>query len=468
MPAAPVGLIGLAVMGQNLALNIEEKGFPIAVFNRTTSRMEAFVAANPGKRLIPCRTMEELVASLAPPRRILVMIKAGDPVDQQMALLKPLLAAGDVFVDAGNSWFQDTERREREFAAAGFRYLGMGVSGGEEGARHGPSMMPGGDRSAFDLLAPVLTKIAAQVDDGPCVTYIGPGGAGHFVKMVHNGIEYGDMQLICEAYDLLRQVAGLEPEALADLFAEWNAGDLQSYLIEITADILRRQDPDSGRPMVDVILDAAAQKGTGRLTAQYSLELGAPVPTIDAAVIARLLSALKTERVAASAVLAGPPSAPPANREACIAQVRAALYAAKVCSYAQGMAMIQRGGRENDWGLNLAEIARIWKGGCIIRARLLDDISQAYRRNADLPNLLLDDAFREEIAARQAGWRATVQAAVANGIACPAMSASLAYFDSYRRERLPANLLQAQRDYFGAHTYQRTDREGVFHTEWTG
>jgi len=470
MPATastvPIGLIGLAVMGQNLALNIEEKGFPIAVFNRTTSRMDDFVAANPGKRLLPCRTIEELVASLEKPRRVIVMVQAGDPVDQQMALLRPHLEAGDVFIDAGNSWFQDTQRREKEFAAAGLRYLGMGVSGGEEGARHGPSIMPGGDRSAYELIAPVLTRIAAQVDDGPCVTYVGPDGAGHFVKMVHNGIEYGDMQLICEAYDLLRHVAGCSAEELAAIFAAWNGGELQSYLIEITADILGQHDEETGRPMVDVILDTAGQKGTGKLTAQYSLELAAPVPTIDAAVTARLLSALKSERVAASRVLAGPALAAPADRDAFVEQVRAALYAAKVCSYAQGMAMIRLGSEANAWDLDLAEIARIWKGGCIIRARLLDRISQAYRRDRKLPNLLVDASFREELAARQPAWRATVHAAVTNGIACAAMAASLAYFDSYRRERLPANLLQAQRDYFGAHTFQRVDREGAFHREW--
>ena len=466
MSTASIGLIGLAVMGQNLALNIEEKGFPIAVFNRTTSRMEEFVAANPGKHLLPCKTIEQLVQSLERPRRIIVMVKAGDPVDQQMALLQPHLSPGDIFIDAGNSWFQDTERRAQEYAEAGLRYVGMGVSGGEEGARHGPSIMPGGEPEAYELLAPILTKIAAQVDDGPCVAHIGPGGAGHFVKMVHNGIEYGDMQLICEAYDLMRHVAGIEPAEMADIFAEWNEGDLLSYLIEITRDILRRTDPETGKPMVDIILDTAGQKGTGKLTAQYSLELASPVPTIDAAVTARLISALKDERVAASRVLSGPSITPVADKTAFVAQVRAALWAAKVCSYAQGMAMIQQGSRDNDWDLNLAEIARIWKGGCIIRARLLEDISQAYRRNPDLPNLLVDDAFREEVMARQEGWRAVVREAVANGIPCPAMSASLAYYDSYRRARLPANLLQAQRDYFGAHTYQRVDRDGVFHTEW--
>ena len=467
MSRAEIGLIGLAVMGENLALNIEEKGFRIAVFNRTVSKVDEFLARNPGKKLVGAHGIPEFTAALERPRRVIVMVKAGQPVDDQVALLLPHLERGDVIIDAGNSWFLDTERRTRECAARGVDFVGMGVSGGEEGARHGPSIMPGGSPESYALLAPVLTRIAAQVDDGPCVTHIGPGGAGHYVKMVHNGIEYGDMQLIAEAYDLLSRVRGLSAPELHQVFAEWNEGELQSFLIEISRDILARKDPETGEPLVEKILDTAGQKGTGKWTSQNALDLGAPIPTINAAVEARILSSLKKERVAAGAILGGPdPAAFRAGAGDLVARVRGALYAAKVCSYAQGMALLRLAGAEYGWELDLAEISRIWKGGCIIRATLLDQISRAYRRNPALANLLLDEEFRAQIDARLEDWRETVALGARAGVPLLAMGASLGYYDMYRTPRLPANLIQAQRDYFGAHTYQRVDREGVFHTEW--
>jgi len=469
MSQAQIGLIGLAVMGENLALNIEEKGFPIAVFNRTVSKVDEFLARNPGKQLVGAHSIEEFVASIERPRRIIVMVKAGKPVDEQMALLQPLLDRGDMVIDAGNSWFLDTERRAKEYAEVGLRFVGMGVSGGEEGARNGPSIMPGGDAEAYAALAPVLTKIAAQVDDGPCVTHIGPGGAGHYVKMIHNGIEYGDMQLIAEAYDILSRVGGFSAAELHEIFAEWNRGELQSFLIEISRDIFARTDPDTGQPLVELILDTAGQKGTGKWTSQNALDLGAAIPTINAAVEARILSSFKAERVAASQVLSGPdPASLGVDRDVLVTQVRDALYASKICSYAQGMALLRIASDEYSYSLDLSEMARIWKGGCIIRAQLLDQISRAYRRNADLPNLLVDEEFRIEVDERQGAWREVVSLAVRAGIPVLAMGGSLGYFDMYRTARLPANLIQAQRDYFGAHTYQRIDREGVFHTEWAG
>jgi len=469
MSQAQIGLIGLAVMGENLALNIEEKGFPIAVFNRTVSKVDDFLARNAGKQLVGCHSIPEFVQAIERPRRIIVMVKAGSAVDDQMALLRPHLEPGDMVIDAGNSFFPDTERRAKEYADQGLQFVGMGVSGGEEGARHGPSIMPGGSREAYAALEPVLTKIAAQVDDGPCVTYVGPGGAGHYVKMIHNGIEYGDMQLIAEAYDLLHRVGGLNTDELAAVFAEWNEGDLQSYLIEITAAIFTRKDPETGRPLVDVILDRAGQKGTGKWTSQNALDLGAAIPTINAAVEGRILSSFKAERAAASKLLTGPDAAAlGVDRKRWVDQVRDALYAAKVCSYAQGMGLLRVASNEYGYGLDLAEMARIWKGGCIIRASLLDKISRAYRRNPELPNLLVDEEFREEINSRQGAWREVVAQAVRAGVPVLGLSGSLGYFDSYRTERLPANLIQAQRDFFGAHTYERVDREGSFHTEWSG
>jgi 6-phosphogluconate dehydrogenase len=467
MPTAQIGLIGLAVMGENLALNIEEKGFPIAVFNRTVSKVDAFVGRNPGKQLHGCHSLEEFVAALSTPRRIILMVQAGAAVDAMIAALRPLLSPGDILVDGGNSWFLDTERRGKELEASGIRYVGMGVSGGEEGARHGPSLMPGGPRDAYEQLAPVLTRIAAQVDDGPCVTYIGPGGAGHYVKMVHNGIEYGDMQLIAEAYDLLKNLGGLDAPALHSVFDAWNQGELQSYLIEITRDIFMRKDERTGQPLVDVILDTAGQKGTGKWTSQNAFDIGAAIPTINAAVEARILSSMKGERVAASRILPGPVPRPAEQRGTLVDGVRQALYAAKVCAYAQGMSLLRMASEEHSFQLNLAEIARIWKGGCIIRAALLDRVRAAFHRNPSLANLLIDDGFRADVAARQDAWRVIVAQAVTAGIPCLAIAASLGYYDMYRRERLPANLTSAQRDYFGAHTYQRIDTEGTFHTEWT-
>ena len=426
------------------------------------------MAANPGKNIVGAGSPAELCAALERPRRIIMMVKAGQPVDDTMAVIRPHLEKDDMLVDGGNEFFVNTERRARELEAAGLRFVGMGVSGGEEGARHGPSLMPGGQRSAYDDLAPVLTKIAAQVDDGPCVDYMGPGGSGHYVKMVHNGIEYGDMQLIAEAYDVLKSVGGLSNAELADLFAEWDRGELKSFLIEITSRIFRKKDAETGQDLVDVILDATGMKGTGKWTVQQASELGAPIPTIASSVEARMLSALKGERVAASKLLRGVVSQPAIERKQLIEDVRHALYASKVCSYAQGMNLLRVASSNYKWGLELGRIARIWKGGCIIRAQFLGRITQAFNRDAGLVNLLVDGEFARELVERQPAWRRVVQAAVQAGIALPSMMASLAYFDAYRRERLPANLLQAQRDFFGAHTYQRIDREGTFHTEWDG
>jgi 6-phosphogluconate dehydrogenase len=414
-------------------------------------------------------SIEEFVKAVERPRRIIVMVKAGPPVDEQMALLRPHLDPGDMVIDAGNSWFLDTERRTKEYAEHGLIFVGMGVSGGEEGARHGPSIMPGGTKESWEALSPILTKIAAQVDDGPCVTNIGPGGAGHYVKMVHNGIEYADMQLIAEAYDILARVGGFSSAQLHDIFTQWNQGELQSFLIEISSEIFAKQDPDTGKPLVELILDTAGQKGTGKWTSQNAFDLGAAIPTINAAVEARILSSFKAERTAASRVLPGPdPSRCEVDRDRLVGQVRDALYAAKICSYAQGMALIRTAGEEYDYNLDLAEIARIWKGGCIIRAQLLDKISRAYRRNTALPNLLVDDEFKSDVADRQGAWREVVSLAVRAGIPVLGFASALGYYDMYRTDRLPANLIQAQRDYFGAHTYQRTDREGTFHTEWAG
>ena len=467
MSKQKIGLVGLAVMGENLALNIESKGFPIAVFNRTTAKTEAFLAGKAkGKNIVGAKTIEEFVASLEKPRKILLMVKAGQPVDDMIDSIVGHLDKGDLLIDGGNSFFKDTARRGKDLSQKGILYIGTGVSGGEEGALKGPSIMPGGPRQAYQMVEDILTKIAAQVDDGPCCTYIGPGAAGHYVKMVHNGIEYGDMQLICEAYDILKTALGLEAPELSEIFAQWNKGELDSYLIEITAAVLARKDDDTGKPLVDVILDKAGQKGTGKWTSQSALDLGVPTPTINAAVVARTMSAFKDERVAAAKLLSGPTAKYTGDKDSLIQAVREALYASKITSYAQGMALLREANKEYDWSLNYGQIARIWKGGCIIRAKFLDLIKQAYQRNADLPNLLIDEFFSEAVASRQDNWRMVVKLAVESGIPVPAMSGSLAYFDSYRRERLPANLIQAQRDYFGAHTYERVDKPGSFHTEW--
>jgi len=463
------GLIGLAVMGENLALNVERNGFPVAVYNRTAAVTQAFMEERAkGKNFTATYSIEELVNSLQRPRKILIMVKAGAPVDAVINQLKPLLDPGDMIIDGGNSLYTDTERRTKELEDANLGFVGMGVSGGEEGALNGPSLMPGGTDTAYGELAPILTKIAAQVDDGPCVTYIGPGGAGHYVKMVHNGIEYGDMQLIAEAYDLLKNALGLDHKQLHEVFTEWNTTDeLNSFLIEITADIFNFIDPDTNLPLVDVIQDAAGQKGTGRWTVMTALELAVPIPTMIAAVNARIMSFYKPERVAASKQLTGPSGKYEGDTKDFINKIRDALYCSKICSYAQGMALLGKASKEFNYNLSLSETSRIWKGGCIIRAGFLDKIKTAFKDNPNLPNLLLAPEFKQSILDRQEAWREVLAVSNKLGIPVPAFSASLDYFDSYRRDRLPQNLTQAQRDYFGAHTYERTDKQGTFHTEWT-
>jgi 6-phosphogluconate dehydrogenase len=462
------GVIGLAVMGENIALNVERNGFPIAVYNRSREKTDAFMSNRAGGRNVKAAfTLEEFVASLERPRKILVMVQAGKPVDAVIQQLKPLLQEGDIIIDGGNSWFEDTERRTQELETTGLRYIGMGVSGGEEGALNGPSLMPGGTKSSYEYLSPIFNRIAAQVDDGPCVTYIGPGGSGHYVKMVHNGIEYGDMQLIAEAYDLLKNVGGLDATQLHQVFTEWNQTDeLNSFLIEITANIFPYVDPGTKQPLVDLIVDAAGQKGTGRWTVQTALELGVAIPTITAAVNSRIISSIREERIAASKQLTGPVPTQFKDTKTFVNMVRDALYCSKICSYAQGMALISTASKTYNWGLNLGEMARIWKGGCIIRAGFLNKIKKAFDENPALPNLLLAPEFKQTILDRQSAWREIIVTAAKTGIPVPAFSASLDYFDSYRRERLPQNLTQAQRDYFGAHTYKRVDIEGTFHTEW--
>ena len=467
MPStATVGLIGLGVMGRNLALNIERHGFPIAVHNRTYARTQQFLdGAAAGKRVVGTRSLGELVEALERPRRVILMVQAGRGVDAVLEQLVPLLAPGDVLMDGGNSFYRDTERRFQRVGKSGVLLLGTGISGGESGALWGPSVMPGGSETAYALVEPVLTSVAAQVEDGPCVTYVGRRSAGHYVKMVHNGIEYGDMQLIAEAYALLG-AAGYFYDELADIFAEWNRGELESFLIEITADIFRVQDAETGDALVDRILDSAGQKGTGRWTSQDALELGMPIPTIDAAVWSRNISARKSERVSAARTLAGLGMPAIERSSGLVERVHEALYASKVCSYAQGMALLRAASAEYDYGLDLAELARIWKGGCIIRARLLNRIQHALTEDPQLVNLVLDGDFSTRLAAAEPAWREVVAAAKRAGVPCPAMSASLDYYDAYRSARLPANLIQAQRDYFGAHTYRRVDREGIFHTRW--
>jgi 6-phosphogluconate dehydrogenase len=467
--AQSFGVIGLAVMGENLALNVERNGFPVAVYNRSREKTDRFMAERAGGKNVKATfSLEEFVQSLERPRRILVMVKAGGPVDAVIGQLKPLLEEGDMIIDGGNSLYEDTERRVKELEPTGLGFIGMGVSGGEEGALNGPSLMPGGTRAAYAEIEHIVTKIAAQVDDGPCVTYIGPGGAGHYVKMVHNGIEYGDMQLIAEAYDLMKNVLGLGHEQLHEVFAEWNLTDeLNSFLIEITADIFTNLDTDTGKPLVELIVDAAGQKGTGRWTVMSALEMGVAIPTITAAVNARIMSSIKAERVAASKELNGPTAKFDGDVKAMISKIRDALYCSKICSYAQGMALIGKASQTYDYGIDLGETARIWKGGCIIRAGFLNKIKRAFDENPNLDNLLLAPEFKQTILDRQDAWREVIAMAAQLGIPVPAFSASLDYFDSYRRDRLPQNLTQAQRDYFGAHTYERVDKEGTFHTEWT-
>jgi 6-phosphogluconate dehydrogenase len=468
MKQCDIGLIGLAVMGENLALNMESKGFSVVVFNRTTEVTEKIAAGRGnGKNILPARTMEEFVGALTRPRKAMIMVKAGAPVDAVIGQLVPLLEQGDVIIDGGNSLFTDTQRRCKELEERGIHFVGCGVSGGEEGALKGPSLMPGGSRESWEMIAPIFRKIAAQVDGEPCCRYMGPDGAGHYVKMVHNGIEYGDMQLICEAYAILKNAVGLNAEQLAETFSEWNKGDLDSYLIDITAQIFRKIDPDTGKPLVDVILDKAGQKGTGIWTLQSAIQRSVVISTINAAVEARIISSRKEERVAAAAILPQPKVRPFKGKpDRLIRAVEDALYASKIVSYAQGMELLGSASKEFSWNLNFGDIATIWRGGCIIRAKFLNRIKQAYKRDPALHNLLLDRYFTRIIKKAQKNWRVAIVAAIKQGVAAPAFSASLAYFDSYRQERLPANLLQAQRDFFGAHTYERIDKPGVFHTEW--
>ncbi len=467
MSAYPIGLIGLAVMGQNLVLNMERNGYGVAVYNRTAARTDEFMAGPAaGKNIRPCHTLQELVGALEQPRKVMLMVQAGAAVDETIAQLVPLLDKGDLIIDGGNSFYKDTERRAVALAAQGINYIGTGVSGGEEGALWGPAIMPGGQREAYEMVAPIFSAIAARAEGEPCVAYIGPRGAGHYVKMVHNGIEYGDMQLIAESYDILHRTLNLSAAELHNIYAEWNEGELQSYLIEITRDIFLKMDEETGAPLVDVILDEAQQKGTGKWTSQDALDLGAPIPTINAAVESRIISAYKAERVAASQVLAGPQIAYEGDRWALIEDMRRALYAAKICSYAQGMALLRAASQEHGYALQMGEIAKLWRGGCIIRAKFLNDITSAYERDPELTNLLLDAYFKEAILGRQDALRRVIGVAVSQGIPCLALSSALAYFDAYRTERLPANLTQAQRDYFGAHTYRRIDKEGSFHSEW--
>ena len=461
------GLIGLAVMGQNLVLNVESRGFKVAVFNRTTQVTQDFVAAHPGKKLYGAPTLEAFVQSLASPRKIMIMVKAGKPVDDVITSLIPLIAPGDIIIDGGNSLYTDTERRDQWLSGLGFRFVGTGVSGGEEGARKGPAIMPGGPASTWDVMKPIFESIAAKVDGEPCVTHIGPGGAGHFVKMIHNGIEYGDMQLICEAYNLFK-AAGFTPKELGKVFSEWNEGDLESYLIQITAEIFKQIDPETGKPIVDKILDTAGQKGTGKWTLMSAIENAVVISTINAAVEARILSSMKDQRVAASALLEGPTPDLDIKKKKLVKKVHDALYASKIISYAQGLDLITTMSAEKGWELDLSKIAAIWRGGCIIRARFLNRITEAYRANPKLSNLMLDPFFMNLLNSSQQNWREVVAMATLNGIPVTAFSASLGYYDSYRSAFLPANLLQAQRDFFGAHTYERTDkpRGEMFHTDW--
>jgi 6-phosphogluconate dehydrogenase len=466
---AKIGMIGLGVMGQNLALNIERNGYPIAVYDREPPVLDAFVGRESGKQIIGTHTPEEFVRSLERPRKIILLIKAGPPVDWTINLIKPFLDEGDIIIDGGNSHFKDTERRQEELKADGLFLIGSGTSGGEKGALLGPSLMPGGDRGAYEHIRPIWEAIAAKVPDGPCVTYIGPGGSGHFVKMVHNGIEYGDMQLIAEAYGLMRSGSGVTADQLADVFDEWNRGDLESYLIEITGKILRVKDPETGKPLVDLVLDKAGQKGTGKWTSQIALDLGVPIPTIDAAIVARILSSQKEARVEASRQIKGVTAGQYDGFSGTMKDnIHDALYASKICSYAQGMNLIKAGSDEFGWNINLSEVARIWQGGCIIRARFLGRIKEAYLRNPNLTNLLLDTEFSANMERTQPGWRIVMSTAMQQGWPVLAMSSSLGYFDMYRTANLPLNLTQAQRDFFGSHTYERVDKpeQGFIHTEW--
>lgn len=470
MSKQQIGVVGMAVMGKNLALNIESRGYSVSVYNRTTSKTEAVIAENPDKKLVLTRTVEEFVDSLEKPRRILLMVQAGKGTDATIQSLLPHLDEGDVLIDGGNTFFKDTIRRSEELAESGVNFIGTGVSGGEEGALKGPAIMPGGQKEAYDLVAPILEQIAAVAEDGEaCVTYIGPNGAGHYVKMVHNGIEYGDMQLIAESYHLLRNVAGLSVEEIAEVFAEWNKGELDSFLIEITATALTKKDPETGKPMVDIILDRAGNKGTGKWTSQSALDLGVPLPLITESVFARYISALKEERVEASKVLPKPARYSfEGDKGELVEKIRQALYFSKIMSYAQGFAQMRTASEEYDWNLQYGEIAKIFRAGCIIRARFLQKITDAYDRKADLKNLMLDDYFMDITKNYQNAVRDVIGIAVKSGVPIPTFSSAIAYYDSYRTADLPANIIQAQRDYFGAHTYERTDKAGTFHFDWYG
>ncbi|CDQ38350.1 6-phosphogluconate dehydrogenase, NADP(+)-dependent, decarboxylating [Virgibacillus salexigens] len=463
-----IGVIGLAVMGKNLALNIESRGYSVAVYNRSGDKTEAFLENEAkGKNFKGSKTIEEFVQSLEKPRKIMLMVKAGRPTDATIESLLPHLDKGDILIDGGNTLYEETIRRNKLLEDKGIHFIGTGVSGGEEGALKGPSIMPGGQKEAYDLVAPIFEAISAKVDGEACTTYIGPDGAGHYVKMVHNGIEYGDMQLISEAYYILKHVLGLDTDELHEVFAEWNKGELDSYLIEITADIFTKKDQETGKPLVEVILDTAGQKGTGKWTSKNALDLGVPLPLITESVFARFISAMKEERVKASKQLQGPAVLSySGDKQELIEAVRKALYMSKICSYAQGFAQMRAQSEENGWNLRYGDIAMIWRGGCIIRAHFLQKIKDAYDREPGLANLMLDPYFKEIVEGYQDALREVVAIAIKQGIAVPAFSSAIAYYDSYRAEDLPANLLQAQRDYFGAHTYQRKDKEGVFHTNW--
>ncbi len=466
MAKQQIGVVGLAVMGKNLALNIESRGYSVSVYNRSESKTKQLLEEAQGKNLVGTYSIEEFVESLEKPRKILIMVKAGEPTDATIAQLTPHLDKGDILIDGGNAFFEDTRRRNQELQEQGFNFIGTGVSGGEEGALKGPAIMPGGQKGAYALVEPILTAISAKVNGDPCCTYIGPDGAGHYVKMVHNGIEYGDMQLICEAYNLLKNVLGLSADELHEIFKEWNQGELDSYLIEITADIFTKKDDETGKPLVEVILDTAGQKGTGKWTSQSALDLGVPVSIITESVFARFISAMKDERVAASKVLSGPTPSYSGSKEELIEAIRKALYMSKICSYAQGFSQMRAASVANEWDLQYGNIAMIFRGGCIIRAAFLQNIKDAYDREPELKNLLLDPYFKNIAEGYQDALRKVVSVAVENGVPVPGFSNAIAYYDSYRSEVLPANLLQAQRDYFGAHTYQRVDKEGIFHTEW--
>ncbi len=467
MASQHIGIIGLGVMGENLALNIERNGFSVAGFDLDAAKVDSFAKRTAGKNAVAARTLEEFVRSLALPRRVLVMVPAGKAVDAVINDLRPYFQQGDLIIDGGNTFFADTERRMQLLSGSGILYVGTGVSGGEEGALLGPAIMPGGNPEAWPIFKQIFQPISAKADDGvPCCDWIGGGGSGHFVKMVHNGIEYGDMQMICEAYWLMENLLGMSPDEMSKVFAEWNRGELSSYLISITSEILAKRDPETGKAMVHIIRDTAEQKGTGKWTSQVAFDLGVPAMTIADAVFVRMLSALKRERENASTVLTGPTPKFTGNKAEMLEMIRKALFSAKICSYAQGFQLLRAANDEHKWNLQFGTIASLWRAGCIIRAQFLGKIMHAYQQNAALANLMLDPYFSNVLNSYQPAWRTVVSTSVENGISVPAFMSSLAYFDAYRSRNLPANLLQAQRDYFGAHTYQRIDKEGKFHTKW--